>query len=103
MPEDTPREVFRELDERFHLTRSRNSEVLVAWLVASIKAGWAPAVARAETFLGEVGRMKYLKPLYTVLAASREYRPLARDLFKRYAERYHPIARTGVETILSRA
>ena len=47
--------------------------------------------------------MKYLKPLYTVLAASREHRPLARDLFKRYAERYHPIARTGVETILSRA
>lgn len=102
MPADTSHEVFRELDERFHLTRSRNSEVLVAWLVAALKAGWAPAVERTETFLGEVGRMKYLKPLYTVLAATPAYRELARSLFKRYAERYHPIARTGVETILSR-
>ncbi|XXF80273.1 M1 family metallopeptidase [Myxococcaceae bacterium GXIMD 01537] len=102
MPADTSREVLRELDERFHLTQSRNSEVLVAWLLAALKAGWTPVLARAESFLGEVGRMKYLKPLYTVLHASREHRPLARTLFQRYAERYHPIARAGIEGILSR-
>jgi aminopeptidase N len=103
MPADVPRELFRELDEKFHLTHSRNSEVLVAWLVAALKAGWTPALARADAFLGEVGRMKYLKPLYTVLAANKDHRGLAQQLFQRYAERYHPIARTGVETILSRA
>ncbi|MCE9667981.1 M1 family metallopeptidase [Myxococcus stipitatus] len=103
MPQDTPRDVFRRLDERFGLTKSRNSEVLVAWLVAALRAGWEPAVGRAEAFLGEVGRMKYLKPLYGVLASSREHRALARSLFKKYGERYHPIARQGVELILSRA
>ncbi|MCP3099937.1 M1 family metallopeptidase [Myxococcus sp. K15C18031901] len=103
LPQDTPRDVFRQLDERFSLTKSRNSEVLVAWLVAALRAGWEPAVGRTEAFLGEVGRMKYLKPLYGVLAASREHRALARSLFKKYGERYHPIARQGVELILSRA
>ncbi|MFY2562308.1 M1 family metallopeptidase [Corallococcus terminator] len=103
MPADAPRDLFRQLDERFAFTRSRNSEVLVAWLVAALRAGWEPAVGRTEAFLGEVGRMKYLKPLYGVLAASREHRALARSLFKQYGERYHPIARQGVELILSRA
>ncbi|MCY1021333.1 M1 family metallopeptidase [Pyxidicoccus sp. MSG2] len=103
LPSDTPRDTFRQLDERFSLTRSRNSEVLVSWLVAALRAGWEPAVARAEVFLGEVGRMKYLKPLYGVLASSREHRGLARSLFKKHGERYHPIARQGVELILSRS
>ncbi|WP_426730286.1 M1 family metallopeptidase [Myxococcus faecalis] len=103
LPSDAPRDLFRQLDERFELTKSRNSEVLVAWLVAALRAGWEPAVARTEVFLGEVGRMKYLKPLYGVLSASREHKPLARSLFQKNAERYHPIARQGVELILSRA
>jgi aminopeptidase N len=103
LPSDTPRDVLRQLDERFSLTKSRNSEVLVSWLVAALRGGWEPAVGRAESFLAEVGRMKYLKPLYGVLASSREYRGLARSLFKKHAERYHPIARQGVELILSRA
>ncbi|RJS19144.1 M1 family peptidase [Corallococcus sp. H22C18031201] len=103
MPQGTSRDVFRQLDERFHLTDSRNSEVLVTWLVAAVRAGWEPALARAEAFLGEVGRMKYLKPLYGVLGASREHRARARSLFQQYSERYHPIARQGVELILSRS
>jgi hypothetical protein len=46
--------------------------------------------------------MKYLKPLYSVLGASKEYKAKAREIFKKYAERYHPIARQGIESILSR-
>ncbi|WP_426753683.1 M1 family metallopeptidase [Myxococcus sp. Y35] len=103
LPRETPRDVIQQLDARFSLTQSRNPEVLVAWLVAAVRASWEPAVSRTETFLGEVGRMKYLKPLYGVLSATHEYRGLARMLFKKHAERYHPIARQGVELILSRA
>ncbi|WNG35566.1 M1 family metallopeptidase [Archangium violaceum] len=99
----TPRDVFRQLDERFHLTKSHNSEVLVSWLTAALRAGWEPALGRTEAFLGEVGRMKYLKPLYGALAATLEGKALARSLFNRYAERYHPIAQAAVESILNRA
>ncbi|SEL64273.1 Aminopeptidase N [Stigmatella aurantiaca] len=103
MPQNTSREVLKQLDERFHFTQSRNSEVLVAWLVAALKGHYAPALDRTEAFLGEVGRMKYLKPLYSVLASTPEYRGRARDIFQKHAERYHPIARQGVESILARA
>jgi len=103
LPPGTSRDVFRQLDERFHLTKSHNAEVLVSWLAASLRAGWPPALGRTEAFLGEVGRMKYLKPLYGALAATSEGKALARSLFNRYAERYHPIAQAAVESILNRA
>jgi aminopeptidase N len=103
MPVDTSRDTIRALDERFRFTQSRNSEVLVSWLVAALRAHYAPALERAETFLGEVGRMKYLKPLYSTLHSTKEYRAKARELFQKYAERYHPIARQGLENILARA
>ncbi|WP_224366199.1 M1 family metallopeptidase [Hyalangium versicolor] len=103
LPTSTPRDTLRALDERFQFTKSRNSEVLLSWLLAALRVHYAPALERTEQFLGEVGRMKYLKPLYSLLHASKEYRPKARELFQKYGERYHPIARQGIEGILSRA
>ncbi|WNG28758.1 M1 family metallopeptidase [Cystobacter fuscus] len=103
LPARTPRKTLRELDERFHLTRSGNAEVLVAWLTVALRSGWEPAWERAASFLGEVGRMKYLKPLYGALVTSPEGKARARQLFQDYAERYHPIARAAVESILQRA
>jgi hypothetical protein len=103
MPSDTSRDTIRAMDERYRFTQSTNSEVLVSWLVAALRAQYAPALERAEAFLGEVGRMKYLKPLYSTLHSTKEYRGKAREIFQRYAERYHPIARQGIEGILTRA
>ena len=102
LPSDLPLETLKELDERYHFTQSTNSEVLVSWLVAALRAQYTPALARTEAFLGEVGRMKYLKPLYSTLQSSKEYRAKAREIFQKYAERYHPIARQGIEGILAR-
>lgn len=102
MSPHTPRDTIRALDERFRFTQSRNSEVLVAWLVAAIRARYEPAIERAGSFLGEVGRMKYLKPLYSILHSTPEYRSKAREIFQKNAERYHPIARQGIEGILAR-
>ncbi|RKG95734.1 M1 family metallopeptidase [Corallococcus carmarthensis] len=103
MPVDTSKDVFRQLDAKYALTDSRNSEVLVAWLVAALRAGFDAPLGRAEEFLGEVGRMKYLKPLYSVLASSRDHHKVARAAFEKNGARYHPIARQGVELILARA
>ena len=89
-----------ELDERFHLTRAANPEVLVAWLTVAIRSGHVPAVRRAEELLGEVGRMKYLKPLYAALIAGPGTRPLADACARRYRMRYHVIAAAGVDSLL---
>jgi aminopeptidase N len=90
-----------EVDRRFALTRSGNFEVLVSWLEPAIRAGYEPAVARAETLVGEVGRMKYLKPLYRALAGREAGR--AREIFERNRAGYHPIAVQVVDALLRRA
>jgi leukotriene-A4 hydrolase len=98
----TPRTLVEALDAAFHLSAAKNPDVLVAWLVPALSSGHAPALKRAESFLGEVGRMKYLKPLYGALLAREETRAVAESCFLRFRTRYHAIAAAGIETLLRR-
>jgi aminopeptidase N len=91
------------LDARFHLTQSRNYDVLEKWLTRAIAAGYQPGLVRAEDVLGIVGRMKYLRPLYRALAERPESRELAHAWFARFESRYHPIARDVVRHVLAMA
>ena len=100
LPRPSPPELMTALDRRFNLTEAANPEVLVAWLTVAIRSGYPPAVRRAETLLGEVGRMKYLKPLYAALIAGPGTRSLAEAWAQRYRKRYHVIAVAGVESLL---
>jgi len=100
LPRPSPPELMTALDQRFNLTEDANPEVLVAWLTVAIRSGYPPAVRRAETLLGEVGRMKYLKPLYAALIAGPGTRSLAEAWAQRYRRRYHVIAAAGVESLL---
>jgi len=100
LPRPSPPELVSALDEQFHLTEAPNPEVLVAWLTVAIRSGHPPAVRRAESLLGEVGRMKYLKPLYAALIAGPGTRSLAEACARRYRRRYHAIAAAGVEGLL---
>ncbi len=100
LPRPSPAELMTALDERFHLTEAPNPEVLVAWLTVAIRSGHAPAVQRAEDLLGQVGRMKYLKPLYAALIAGPGTRGLAEACARRYRKRYHVIAAAGVDALL---
>jgi len=102
LPRPSPPPVLEALDRSFGLTAARNPEVLVAWLTCAVRGGYAPAVRRAEAFLGEVGRMKYLKPLYAALIAGPGTRPVAEAVIQRYRRQYHAIALAGVESLLRR-
>ena len=103
LPHPTPHETCAALDERFGLGTSRNSEIRSAWLQVAVESGYAPALPRAEAFLGEVGRMKYLKPLYRALAVRPETRTRARATFERHRHGYHPIASHVVDKLLREA
>jgi leukotriene-A4 hydrolase len=99
----TPRPLVEELERTFGLSQGKNPDVLVAWLVPALSAGHAPALARTKDFLGEVGRMKYLKPLYAALLSREETRGEAEACFRRYRSRYHTIAAAGIENLLRRS
>ena len=55
---------------------------------------------RVEAVLHDVGRMKYLKPLYRALMNRADTRDLARRCFERNMASYHPIARAVIAPML---
>ena len=75
--------------------------MLVAWLQLALESGYRAVVPRASEVVGTVGRMKYLRPIYTALAKDPATRGTARELFARNAASYHPIARQVVESVLA--
>jgi hypothetical protein len=74
--------------------------VLVAWLVLAVRSGYLEVLPRVEEVLGAVGRMKYLRPLYSAMAVDERSRPAARRMFERLRAGYHPIARQVIEGML---
>ena len=89
-----------ELDQVFGFTDTGNSEVLDLWLQMAVRAGYEPAYPRMEAFLIEVGRQKFLKPIYTELVKTPEGRERALAIYERARPGYHPIARTSIDRIV---
>ncbi|MBK9034496.1 MAG: M1 family metallopeptidase [Myxococcales bacterium] len=90
----------RALDERFDLTAGRNYDVLVSWLTLALGTGDHAVLDRVDHVLAHVGRMKYLRPLYTALVREPATRDRAAAVFAKVGAGYHPIARQMVEAVL---
>jgi aminopeptidase N len=100
LPAPLPVEKARALDAKYNLTARTNYEVLHSWLLVAVAAGYDVVLPRVEAVLHEVGRMKYLKPLYRALMNRPETRDLARRCFERNMASYHPIARAVIAATL---
>jgi len=94
---EIPVEGCRELDERFKLSSSGNYEILVSWLALAIRSGYADALPGVRQVLTRVGRGKFLRPLYSALLSREEFRGFAAEVFEQMKDRYHTLARVGVE------
>ncbi len=100
LPRDTPAERLAELDRRFALSDTGNSEILAAWLELAVHAGYRPAYPALERFLTSVGRRKFLKPLYTALAETEDGKTWARRVYATARPGYHAISRNPIDEIL---
>jgi aminopeptidase N len=89
-----------ELDKTFKITQTGNSEVLDEWLQLAIKADYKPAYPRLESFLLEVGRQKFLRPLYTEMMKTPGGEARARAIYAKARPGYHPIAQTSMDKIV---
>lgn len=90
------------MDARYRLSESQDWEVKVAFLKLAISSGCKEYFGVVEASLKQVGRMKYLRPLYNALVqgpAKEEGKILAKRIFTEASEFYHPIARGVVESI----
>ncbi|KDP46145.1 hypothetical protein JCGZ_06656 [Jatropha curcas] len=93
------------LDARYRLSESKDYEVKVAFLQLAISSSCRDYYNVVEKTLKEVGRMKYLRPLYTSLVQGTgkdEEKILAKRVFSEARECYHPIAQGVVESIFAK-
>lgn len=86
------------LDSAFVLSASGNNEVLFAWLNTALANRYQPAVPVAEKFLANVGRMKFVAPLFRTLMGEGEWgQPIARRIYARTYPTYHAVTRGAVD------
>lgn len=92
------------LDTRYRLSESRDYEVKVAFLQLAVKSGCKEYFGEVENTLKQVGRMKYLRPLYTAMVqdTKEEEKMIAKRIFSEARDSYHPIAQGVVDSILSK-
>jgi leukotriene-A4 hydrolase len=88
------------LDRRFGFTRSGNNEVLSVWLQKSVDSRYSAAYPAIERFLTTQGRRKFLRPLYTRLAANPADAQFARDIYEKARPTYHPVSRDTIDAIM---
>ena len=101
-----PRQVDRAscewLDANLSLTGRGNYEILVEWLTIAAGSDYEPVFPRVREVLARVGRMKYLRPLYTALGRNPRTRALAREIFAAAGPSYHSLSRRVVESVIGK-
>lgn len=99
MAESVTAEQMADLDAAYEITATGNNEVLFAWLEKSIEKGYEPAYARLETFLVNVGRRKFLTPLYKAMKETGKM-DMAMDIYKKARPNYHSVATGTMDELL---
>nr|XP_016444354.1 PREDICTED: leukotriene A-4 hydrolase homolog [Nicotiana tabacum] len=105
LPKSVEASQVRALDAVYHLSESKNYEVKVAFLQIAISARCREYYGVVEKTLKEIGRILYLRPLYTALvqgAGKEEDRVFARRVFSEACDCYHPIAHAVIEATLAK-
>lgn len=89
-----------DLDKTFKLTQSKNSEIAFEWFMHTIDSKYEPATKALENFLMNVGRRKFIKPLYSQLAKTPEGKTWAKTVYEKARPTYHSVTYNTVDAIL---
>lgn len=104
LPRDLGPEQLQRLDGAFKLSQTRNSEVLFAWLRLAIANRYDPAVLAIERFLTNMGRRKFVEPLFRDLLAQGDWgRPIAERVYAKARPGYHAVTAGSVDALLKPA
>ncbi len=99
-----PREIaidrMENLDQAFGFTNSGNSEILAEWYQLSIQNSYAKAYPGIETFLVNVGRRKFLVPLYRTMVKTEDGKAMALAIYKKARANYHAVSTNTLDKML---
>ena len=100
LPADLTTNEMAALDKEFTFTQSHNSEVQAVWYVLAIAHQYKPAYASVEKFLTEVGRRKFLVPLYKQMIKTPEGKVWAKKIYAKARANYHPVSYNTIDELL---
>jgi leukotriene-A4 hydrolase len=89
------------LDEQFKFTDSGNAEIQAAWFEVAIRNRYVDAYTALEKFLTKVGRRKFLRPLYRLMASTEEGKTMAKAIYEKARPNYHSVARGTIDQLLN--
>lgn len=100
LPQNLSQQQMEELDEAFGFTRSGNAEILTVWFVHAIRNQYTPAYGHLEDFLIEVGRRKFLMPLYGEMVKTENGKVMASNIYEKARPNYHFVSVTSIDNLL---
>ncbi len=102
LPREMDPETLTWLDQSFNLTHRGNYEILVEWLTIAAGSAYEPVFERVKDVLLEVGRMKYLRPLYGALGKHPQTQALAKAIYAQGKPGYHSLSRRVIESVMEK-
>lgn len=100
IPAETEAAKFQLLDDAYGFSDCGNSEIMAEWYIASIRHDYDGIEADMESFLINVGRRKFLEPIYTELAKTEEGLTVGRSIYAKARPNYHAISFNTIDEIL---
>ena len=93
---------MEELDQKFKLSKSGNSEIAAEWFKLSLASNYEPAYPEIENFLNVVGRKKFLEPIYAQMMKTDKGKKMAWRIFEESKKNYHPLTALKIQKVLSK-
>ncbi|MBM3186883.1 MAG: M1 family metallopeptidase [Bacteroidetes bacterium] len=100
LPENIGKTKLQKLDTYFSFKNCGNSEIMTDWFVLGIKNNYTQLNPEIETFLGKVGRRKYVLPIYETLLNNKKTETMANDVFEKNKKHYHSVTKKSIEELI---
>lgn len=100
LPRDLNLDQMKELDAAFSFTASGNAEILTEWFKLCIDTDYSEAYDELEHFLVNVGRRKFLRPLYAEMVKTEKGTTLAKKIYEKARENYHSVSYNTIDAML---
>jgi len=99
IPESVDVTLLNELNKQYNISETGNNEILFAWLEQAILKGHDASYPRLEEFLINVGRRKFLTPLYRAMLDS-DQTEMANHIYSLARPNYHSVATGTMDELL---
>ena len=100
LPQELTIAQLSELDKAFNLTQQGNNEILCQWLKLVVRYEYEAAFPKVKEFLVNVGRRKFLTPIYGEMLKSEKMKKFALDIYKEARPNYHFVAYNTLDEML---